>query len=360
MNIGLIMDPYGEKNPGGLGRAIFEIAKAIIEEGAGNSYTVFLKKGPAIPPAIRGNWRLVALGVKYLWLSAGRHFDRTLDAYIFFTPVIPLFFFPRRSIAVVHDFAYLEALSHTWQRRLSVLVLFFIHSFSLKKATIIVAVSQATKDSTVRHFRIKPEKIRVVYNGFISYNGAPEPMEVPEKFFLFAGVLKERKNVLGVIRAFAEFLPHHPDFSLLIAGKTGGDYFAQCQALVEELGVGSTVQFLGYVTDGQLSYLYTKATALVFPSFIEGFGMPVLEAMDRGLPVITSNEGALAEVAADAALLADPRDPRDMARMMALFADNPHLRDKYIRRGQGRAAKFSWAAGGREFCDILAKQIKGQ
>ena len=166
-------------------------------------------------------------------------------------------------------------------------------------------------------------------------------------------MLKARKNVLGVISAFAEFAANHSDYFLLIAGKKGGGYFAECEALVEKLNIGDKVQFVGYVTDGQLAALYRKAEALVFPSFIEGFGMPVLEAMSAGLPVITSNTGALAEVADDAALLVDPYNPADIARAMAEYADTPSLRDTYILKGRERVKSFSWSAGAEQFLRLI-------
>jgi glycosyltransferase involved in cell wall biosynthesis len=354
MKIGLVVDPFGEKSPGGLGRAIFEIAKAIIEAGSEHEYTVFLKHEPKEAPAILGaRWKLVSLHAKYLWLSAGPRLDKHLDACIFFTPIIPLFFFPKKSIIIVHDFAYLETPAASRKQKITSRLLYLLHARSLKKASTIVAVSEAAKESTIRHFHISPEKVQVIYNGFIVPDATPQKIETPEKFFLFAGVLKARKNVLGVIRAFAEFAANHPDYFLLIAGKKGGSYFVECEAAVKELGIGEKVRFLGYVTDGELSYLYTKATALVFPSFIEGFGMPVLEAMSACLPVITSNTGALAEVAGDAALLVDPHNPTDIAGAMATYADTPSLRDTYILKGKERVKNFSWSAGAEQFLRLI-------
>jgi glycosyltransferase involved in cell wall biosynthesis len=354
MKIGLLLDPYGEKSPGGLGRAIFEMANALIAADAQNSYTVYVKNKPASLPQLPGtNWRLQVLGSKSLFLGGARNIDRHLDLYIFLNPIIPLLFFPKRSIVVVHDFAYLDLPERSLKQKLNALVLFFAHELSLRKATAIVAVSKTAKQSTIRHFGINPGKIVVIYNGFIASAEVPTSMPVPAKFFLFAGVLKERKNVLGVIRAFAQFAKSNTDYSLLIAGKKSGSYYAECEALVKELGIVQQVQFLGYVTDGQLAYLYTKAVALVFPSFIEGFGMPVLEAMSAGLPVITSNSGALAEVAGDAALLADPHNPAGIARAMSQVVGSPELREQLIQKGKARAEQFSWEKNAQAFKQLI-------
>ena len=328
MKIGMVLAPYGEAQPSGLGRAIFEMAKAIAAQGA-DSYITCLKRTHG-----------------YSWLRRGS-LDPALDLYIFFTPVIPYFFKPKKSIVVAHDFAYLETPG------VRALLLKHLHSRSLRKATAIAAVSEQTKREIVRLFRIAERKITVVPIASVPLP-APQALQAPEHFFLFAGVLKERKNVLGIIRAFAEFAPAHPDFFLLLAGKKQGAYYEQALRLAEELGLKERARFLGYVTDGELAYLYTKAEALVFPSFIEGFGMPVLEAFALGLPVITSKAGALAEVAGDAALLVDPHDPHDIARAMARLAADRGLRRAYGAKGFERAKAFSWDKTGRDFRALIA------
>jgi glycosyltransferase involved in cell wall biosynthesis len=337
MNIALIVDPYGEEKPGGLGRAIFEMTKGIVRSEGDNEYTIYTKNPPKTDLSLPGNnWKLEALGVSYLWLSGGKKLRRSHDLCIFFTPIIPLLFFPKKSIVVVHDFAYLELPGESLKQKLTSFALYTLHRVSLWKASVIVAVSQTAKESTLKYFGIRPEKIRVIYNGSISLGESPEKMEIPEKFFLFAGVIKARKNVHGVIRAFAEFSETHQDYSLIIAGKIGGEYAEEMQKLAETLGIAPRVRFLGYVTDGELAYLYSRAVALAFPSLVEGFGMPVLEAMERGLPVITSNAGALAEVAGGAAVLVDPYNPSDIARAMNLLVENPAVRQEYIEKGRRR------------------------
>jgi glycosyltransferase involved in cell wall biosynthesis len=150
-----------------------------------------------------------------------------------------------------------------------------------------------------------------------------------------------------------KFSETHQDYSLIIAGKIGGEYAEEMQKLAETLGIAPRVRFLGYVTDGELAYLYSRAVALAFPSLVEGFGMPVLEAMERGLPVITSNAGALAEVAGGAAVLVDPYNPSDIARAMNLLVENPAVRQEYIEKGRRRAREFSWEKNSREFVELI-------
>lgn len=341
MRIGLLLDPYGEGSPGGLGRFVFELAKTLIQNSPEDTFMLYTKED-TLPTFKTGNWKSKALNVKRIWLSAGRSLDATLDCYVFFTPIIPFFFRPARSIVFALDFAYMELPGGTLQQKLQTFFLKQLHGRSFARASHIVAITQATKDLVVKYFGISPDKISVIHLGYVVSTVTPEFLEVPEKYFLFAGVLKERKNVHGIVKAFAPFHKEHPEFRLLITGKKTGTYFESLQRLVRELGIADFVVFLGYVSDAQLAYLYQHAEAFVFPSLVEGFGMPVLEAMHAGVPVITSHRGALAEVAGDCALLVNPEDTGAITRGMQELANDPLLRQRLVTQGRERARLFTW------------------
>lgn len=357
MKIGLIVDPYGEKNPGGLGRAIFEIVKALVELDRTNTYTLYFKKKPEHPPNIAGkHWTYNGLESKKLWLTGALGTNRTLDIYIFFTPIIPFFLKPKRSIVVAFDFAYWR-LRKSLSEEIRARFLFFLHRRALRLANVVVAVSEETKQDVIKFFGVPAERIIVIDLSYVPLGEEKEDLPVPEKFFLFAGVLKERKNVAGVIKAFALFAKNNLNHQLLIAGKQGGEYAESLQKLVHEFGIEDRVRFLGYVTNAQLAYLYGMAEALVFPSFIEGFGMPVLEAMHAGLPVITSNKGALAEVAGDASLLVDPARPKDIAVAMERIAMSPTVGKELREKGLVRVAQFSWQKTAQGILEILIRVV---
>jgi glycosyltransferase involved in cell wall biosynthesis len=252
------------------------------------------------------------------------------------------------------DFAYWR-MPRSWRNEFSARLLFFLHGRALRKADAVIAISEETKKDVMRFFNISAERITVVQLSYVPLGEKKEELSVPEKFFLFAGVLKERKNVAGIIKAFALFARSNSTHQLLIAGKQGSEYADYLQQLARELGIEERVRFLGYVTDAQLAYLYSKAESLVFPSFIEGFGMPVLEAMHAGLPVITSNKGALAEVAGEAALLIDPAHPEDIAGAMMRIATEPSLRQELKEKGLRRAGQFSWEKTAQEVLEILTQ-----
>jgi len=343
MNIGLFIHPFDPDKPGGLGRSNFALAEALLEESSQHSYTVYVKgDSRPIPFDSYPNVEVVFMGNGPLWLTGARKLDRTLDAYVFFMPIIPLGFTPKKSIVIALDFAFLEIPPRTSKERLSSWFLYVLQARALRQATKVLTISEATRQSALKYFTLAPSKVETMHIGYMALSSEMKPILVPKKFFLFAGVLKERKNVANIIRAFALFSIQHPGTSLVITGRPEGPYYDSLVLLAHELGVVDAVRFVGYVSNGELAYLYSHAEALVFPSLLEGFGMPVLEAMHAGLPVITSNTGALAEVADDAALLVNPHSPSDIAQALVTLSHDELLRESLRVRGYARAAQFSW------------------
>jgi len=354
MKVGLLIHPCEPNKPGGLGRGNFALAEALIKEGREHSFVVYLKGPDRVTPfSSYSNVEVNFMGSGPIWLTGARTLNPDLDSYIFFTPIIPLFFRPKKSIVVAYDFAFLNMPTQSFKERCVSYIIYRLQARSLRMATSIAAISGATRDDIVRYFGVALTKVKVIHIGYMVPAKDTKPFDVPEKFCLFAGVLKERKNVDGIVRAFALFHSTHRDFSLILAGKREGTYYESLVRLVRELGIESHVHFVGYVSNEELSYLYKKATAFVFPSRIEGFGMPILEAMHAGLPVVTSNTGALAEVADDAALLVDPYDPADIAKALSTLVDSESISESLRSNGRARAAKFSWEKAGRELLECL-------
>ncbi len=346
MKIGIVLHPYGEQMPGGLPRVIFEWTKALLERDAENEYIIYLKYPPKTNPPLPGNnWKLVVLGPGFLWLNRLRNAPRA-DVYVFNTPVLPLFFRPLKSIAIVYDFPYKHLPPRDLKDRLRRIVIGWYHGFSMRRADAIVAISQSTKDEIIKLFQIPSEKIKVIYHGFKRICVLPEKkIEVPDKFFFFAGTLKERKNVFIIIRAYHLFLKVNPQtlVKLVISGKSEGSYYESMKKYVFENSLTENVLFVGYLNDEQLSYVYKKASALVFPSIIEGSGNPILEAMDCGIPVITSNIFGPAELGSDgSALLVDPYNAEDLADAMKKIATDEKTREELIKKGYQQIKKFSW------------------
>jgi glycosyltransferase involved in cell wall biosynthesis len=345
MKIGIVLHPYGEKHPAGLARTIFEFTKGMLERDHQNEYLIYIKSSTAPVPDLPGtNWRLHRLGEGRLWLDRLRKAPEA-DVYIFNTPVLPLLWKPPRSIVLALDFAYKHLPAEGIRDRLRRAVMAWYHARSMRRADAVVAISQATKDDAVAHYGIPADKITVIHCGFKPVCDTPEtPIAVHEPFFLFVGIVKLRKNVQNIVRGFHEFLRAYPDAShrLLIGGNARGSYADSVRVYIAEAGLHDRVVFVGHLDDGTMSYLYRRASALVFPTLIEGFGFPILEAMHCGTPVITSDRSSLSEVAGDAALLVDPYKPQAIAEAMAKIAFEPATVERLKASGRKRATEFSW------------------
>lgn len=353
MNIGLVVHPYGEAKPSGLGRAISQMVKALVESDRENTYTLYFKETPIKLPDIKGTWKTNVLNVKRLLLHAGGLKKNTEDLFIFFTPVIPLTFFPKKSIVVVHDLGFVRLPKKGLKAHSIACILYLSYFISLRKADKVIAVSNATKEDVCRYFNLKSDKVVVVHNGFTQPTAQAKAFPCPEHFFLFAGALKERKNVARIIDAFISFSKTQPDVHLLLVGKAEGVYVEKLKETVRKAGLADRVQFLGYVSDEELAYLYSKTRAFIFPSLLEGFGLTILEAMSQGAPVITSNTGALAEVAGDSALLVDPYSTEAIKGTMVEIVRNTPLRNRLIEKGKIRAESFSWKETGEGFMQVI-------
>ncbi|MBI3280571.1 MAG: glycosyltransferase family 4 protein [Acidobacteria bacterium] len=206
------------------------------------------------------------------------------------------------------------------------------------RADLIICVSAFTARQVEELLGVDRARLRVIHHG------ARHPVEAAdssarERMFLHVGALQTRKNIGRVVAAF-ERLPE--DCRLVLAGSASGYGAEEILARIEQSPRRAAIVLAGYVDAPTLDRLYARATALVFPSLDEGFGMPVLDAMARGLPVITSNRSALPEVAGDAALLVDPCDVNDLAGAMQSVLKNENLGAELARRGRNRAAQFSW------------------
>ncbi len=220
-------------------------------------------------------------------------------------------------------------------------------AIAIGKADHIIAVSENTRNDLVRCLGIPERKITVVYNGVdrevFKRNGAAPP---PFPYVLYVGSERPRKNLRNLLAAFAA-LKKSGAFRMLKLVKVGSpgrsDAFrSDTMEAIRALGLENEVIFLGEVSDHELAECYASASALVYPSLYEGFGLPVVEAMSCGCPVITSNVSSLPEGAGDAALLVDPHDVADLHKAMERLLTNEGLRRDLIGKGLERSALFSW------------------
>ncbi|MGB9637550.1 MAG: glycosyltransferase family 4 protein, partial [Microgenomates group bacterium] len=222
--------------------------------------------------------------------------------------------------------------------------------FTKRECDLIICVSETTKQDAKEILKIPEKKLRVIYE-------AADPLYFPRKkeeiqavkekfnitgeYLLCVGTREPRKNLDRVIMAFAEISRVYSDLNLVIAGKYGwGDDSSRFK--VQSSKLGSRVKILGFVEKEDLAALYSGAMAFVYPSLYEGFGLPILEAMVCGCPVVTSNVGSMKEVAGEAALLIDPLSVDNLAGAISKLCRNQKLREEMVLKGLKRAGEFSW------------------
>lgn len=270
------------------------------------------------------------------------------DAY--FSPVYTL---PRRhpdvSIVTIHGLEFLttkESYSR-WHRLYHRL----LTRYSLSQATQIITVSENTKTDIKVFYPQATVKIAVVPNGINHRNLEHKPIQPPN--ILFVGRLERRKNVANIIRAFTILKKTTPTATLTLAGKWGEGGTEEIQRELHESRYADDITVPGYITESQKQQYLQQATLFVFPSLYEGFGIPVLEAMDAGLPVVTSENGSLSEVAGKAAVYANPAQPRSIARAMRKILESEQLQDQLSTEGRRRAQQFSWDKAAQQTLGVL-------
>lgn len=325
-----------------------ELIRALLQLGAEHEYHLFFRDEP--PEGLFSGPNVVrhVIPLPRLWthlrLAAALH---ALRPDVSFVPAhsLPLFF-PGPALVTVHDlgFRHYPAAHPPRARR----YLEWSTRHSAQRASLVLADSQATAEDLRDFCEIAPEKIRVVYPGV-----APLPIgdpgalrrkySLPERYYLFLGTLQPRKNLATIVAAWQRWRASNPDddAALVLAGGRGWLFDEGEYAALEE------VYLPGYIDDEDRGALYAGARALLFPSLHEGFGFPVLEAMHCGTPVIASNASSLPELAGDAALLVEATDARAIARQMTRLQKDRALRNRLVRSGQARAARFSWERAAR-------------
>jgi glycosyltransferase involved in cell wall biosynthesis len=209
----------------------------------------------------------------------------------------------------------------------------------------LIAVSDATANDLSDHLGISRRRIHTIHEGldpcFAAQENPGDLPEVPVPYLLFVSTIEPRKNVIGVLRAFRLLVEWGYQGSLVLVGRWGW-HTDEIRRELAGSAVRSRIFHLDYVDRDKLPALYRKTDALLFPSWLEGFGLPVLEAMACGAPVVTSGLSAMPEVAGPAAVYIDPASPHSIASAVAALLEDPQHRLRLIEMGRKRAGRFSW------------------
>lgn len=267
---------------------------------------------------------------------------------------------PVPSVVTVHDLAFLSYPDafHTAKRR----YLTAMTRLSVHRARRVIAVSAHTRDDLVHRFGVRPERVTVIPNAADArFRPAADPKAVarfkaahnlPDRFILFVGTLEPRKNLRRLIEAFALLAEGDAETKLVIVGATGW-LTSDLAPLVQAHDLTDRIIFTGYVTDNDLPVWYQAATVFCYPSLYEGFGLPVLEAMACGTPVVTSRTSSIPEVTGEAAMLVDPTDVAALAHALQSVLSDEARRNTMAEAGIARAQTFSWERTAAATLDVI-------
>ena len=243
-----------------------------------------------------------------------------------------------------------------------------IYPSMLRRYDHILTVSQSTRQDLMARFKVPGEKITVTYHGAEEGFRPLDPGDaervlgqsygLENPFILFLGTLEPRKNVLTLLKAFGEIMDQIPH-DLVLVGQKGWKWEPIFQEM-ERPKLKQRVHWIGYIPDQERVYFYNAAGLLAYPSWYEGFGMPLLEAMQCGCPVITSRVSSMPEVVGEAGLLIDPHREEDLQGAMLRLVHEPELRESLRTAGFKQAQKFSWETSAKITLEVFEKVISAQ
>lgn len=358
----------------------FYLAQALAAVDRENLYTLYFREVPGqeeFEKIIRKNpnFRIKVIPWPRLWTQGGLAWEclrYPLDLLFVPAHTLPVIRRPSlKSVVTIHDlgFEYLPEYYRFPQK----LYLDKATKFAARYATHLIAVSRATKKDLTLRFKVPEEKIAVVYEG-VDQNkfnppGADQSARGGSKFkteevrrkynirgdyILFVGTIQPRKNLRRLIEAFSRITQ---GLELVIAGRPGW-MFEGIYAAPREFGVEDRVKFLGHIEDEDLAPLYRGAICFALPSLYEGFGLPVLEAMASGTPVVTSSVSALPEVGGGAAVYVDPYRVSSIAEgLIRVIGGGKSFRRSLVHKGLAQAARFSWEKAARETLKVFEKVV---
>ncbi len=359
------------KQGGGIGRYVRELVAALARQPAHFQYHLFAAGARQSDlhnlPGDNFTWHSTRITPR--WFARIWHRLRLPLPVEVFTGAIELYHatdfvlpptLPRtRTLLTVHDLSFVrvpESASPSLKAYLDTVV-----PRSARRADHILADSQATKDDLVELYHLPADKITVLLSGVDprfrpADEAARRDIRLRLKldarpYILAVGTVQPRKNYIRLIEAVAQVRCEGHDLQLVIAGGKGWLDDPIYRA-VEKLSLSDSIRFTGFIADSDLPALYSEARCLAFPSLYEGFGLPILEAMACGTPVVTSNSSSMPEAAGDAALLIDPYDSSALAGALVRLHSDESLRERLITRGRSRATLFTWDRAASQLLDI--------
>lgn len=336
----------------GINEYAFNLLHALCNLKSSHQFVIYLKSNP-LPdlPSPRSNWQYRVIPFPKFWTQTRLPLDLYThrpqpDVFFSMTHYAPRWS-PIPTVVSIMDLGFLQTPDQFTSKDFNQLRNWT--AYSVKQATKIIAISEHTKKDVVKVYGRNPNDITVTH---LAYNKdlfkptvdtkALQKYNISKPYFLFLSSLKPSKNIEGLVKAFSQLQNHH---MLVIAGKKAWLY-DQIFALVKKLKLENKIIFTGFVEERDKPALMSQASAFILPSFHEGFGIPVLEAMACGIPVVISKTASLPEVGGDAAIYVDPHDTNSIVNGM-IKATGPE-RSRRVRAGLSRIKLFNWNKTARQ------------
>jgi len=350
--------------PTGAGRYSYHILNNLSKIDNQNEYTVIVNKHLSNTHPIFDcrNFNFIKLdiatiGIKRdIFLSLFLFFNRKkFDIFYCLMPYLPYFYTLKKSIITIHDLGYFwhpEYLS-----KMNFFYLKHIIKHAVKKSIFIITPSESSRDDIVSFFNVLIKKIKKVYmdSTFLELNCFTEESSVFDfSYFLYVGERRPHKNLENLIKAFGLFKNNNlSEIKLVLVGKDYKNYTKKLRHLINNLNLENDILILDPVSDKKLCCYYRGALALLLVSYYEGFGLPLVEAMKLGIPIIASNISIMKEITDGNALFADPDNINDIAEKMVVLVSSSNIKKELINNSKMRSYAFSWEKSCEEILSIL-------
>jgi glycosyltransferase involved in cell wall biosynthesis len=354
----------------GVGNYTGHLLSALLDINSDYEYLLYSNRTleglePALDRAVRVEGYLPSSRWLWMQLVLPQLIRRTQPDLCHFTNASAPLWQPKPFVLTIHD-----ASLFLWRRyhpRSRLLAIRALLPALARRAAAVITVSDYARNDLVDILRLPAEKVYVVHEAAsvhfrpitdtLQLTSLRRKYSLPERYILYVGALEPRKNLHRLVQALSELKDRGCAAKLVLAGPTGWMMHGFKQE-ISRLNLEDAVQYLGYVPTSDLPGIFSLATVFAFPSLYEGFGLPPLEAMACGTPVLTSKFSAMAEVCDDAAHLVDPKDQAELTEGLWRLLSDPEWRSELSRRGQQRARCFSWERAAQETIAIYQKVLQ--
>ncbi len=369
--IGIDARLFGTAQAVGIGRYTEELIRYLIELDKDNQYHIFLSASatsgfPIYAPNLSKtgvNFSHYTYGEQFVYPSIIKRTNLDLIHYTNFNS--PVFFTDVPSVVTIHDLTlwfFPGRRQRSWFRRM---VYRWVIKKTCQNAKHIIAITKNTKRDVVELLNIDPDKITVIYEAVpkqfkiikdeAAINKLKHKFNISYPHFVYVGQWRDHKNVIRMIRAFSLVRRRYGlDYQLVMVGKIDKQY-PEVQAVIKELNLEESIILTGYIPDSDLPYLYNGAELFVWPSLYEGFGLPPLEAMACGVPVVASRASCMPEVLGDAAHYFDPLNVEEMAKSMAEVAQSYALKRELKLKGLQQVKRYSFDKSAKQTHQVYQK-----